>query len=115
MLQKKKDKFLDRNKVLQKELNVLSKNYSELEKEKNVYIEENKMLSNENINLKKEVEKLKPLVYKLTLSSNKLELLLKDQKESNNKVRIGFNFMNKNKIFALNLFLQLCPLPHLDL
>ena len=59
------------------------------------------MLSNENMNLKKEVEKLKPLVDKLTLSSNKLELLLKNQKESSNKVGIGFNSMNKNGISAI--------------
>ena len=99
-LQKEKDKISYENKVLQKDLNVQSKNYIELEKEKKVYIKDNRMLSNENINLKKEVEKLKPLVDKLTLCSNKLELLLKDQKDSRNKVGIGFNSMNKNEISA---------------
>ena len=59
------------------------------------------MLSNENINLKKEVEKLKPLVHKLILSSNMLELILKDHRDSNNKARIGFNFVNKNGISTI--------------
>ena len=56
------------------------------------------MLNIENINLKKEVEKLKPLVDKLTLSSNKLELILKDHRDSNNKAGIGYNSLNKNGI-----------------
>ena len=54
----------------------------------------------ENNELKKEVEKLKPLVEKLTLSSNKLELILKDQRISGNKAGIGFNASNSNYISA---------------
>ena len=50
-----------------------------------------KSLEKENDDLKKEVEKLKSLVEKLMLSSNKLELILRDQKEYNNKARIGYN------------------------
>ena len=49
-----------------------------------------KSLEKENDDLKKEVDKLKPLVKKLILSSNKLELILRDQKEYNNKAGIGY-------------------------
>ena len=62
------------------------------------------MLNNENIILKEEVEKLKPLVDKLTLSSNKLELILKDQRDSNNKAGIGYNSLNKNGISSNKFF-----------
>ena len=104
-LQKEKDKSSDENNILKKELNVLSKNYIILEKEKKVYIDENRTLSNENTNLKKEIKKLKPLVDKLTLSSNKLELLLKDQNRSNNKSRIGYDNLGKSKI-SITKFVQ---------
>ena len=99
MLQKENYKLSNKNKVLQNELNASSENYIELEKKKKVYIEVNRILSIENINLKKKVyiEELKPLIDKLTLSSNKLELLLKDQKDSSNKAGIGYNFLSKNK------------------
>ena len=58
-------------------VNTFSKNNKALKNEKKMYLEKNKILNDENINLKKEVEKLKPLVEKLILSSNKLELILK--------------------------------------
>ena len=92
------DKISEENKLLEKDMKALSENNIALENEKKVYIDENRMLSNENVNLKKEIEKLKPLVDKLTLSSNKLELILKDQRDSNNKAGIGYNFLNKNEI-----------------
>ena len=77
-LQDESNKISEQNKSLQNDINVLSENYIALEDEKRIYIEENRMLSNENTNLKTEVEKLKPLVDILILSSNNLELLLKD-------------------------------------
>ena len=64
------------------------------------------MVSNENINLKKDVEKLKPLVDKLTLSSNMLELLLKDQNGSNNKSKMGYDTLSRIKYLLENLFHQ---------
>ena len=90
-LQKEKDKFSDENDTLKRELTILSEKCITFEKEKKVYIDDNRRLSNENINLKKKIEKLEPLVDKLTLSSNKLELLLKDKKDLNYKTRIGYN------------------------
>jgi len=50
--------------------------------------------------LQKEVEKLKSLVEKLTFSSNKLELILKSQRDSNNKARIGYNSLYSNRVSA---------------
>ena len=47
--------------------------------------------------MKKEVQKLKPLVEKLTLSSNKLELILKYQRDMNNRFGIGYKGSNSNK------------------
>ena len=41
---------------------------------------------------------MKPLVDKLTLSSNKLELILKNQNDFGNRVGIGYNSSNYNKI-----------------
>ena len=73
-------------------------------KRKRFILRKNRIFSNENINLKKEVEKLTPLVDKLTLSSNKLELLLKDQKDSSNKARIGYDSLSKNRISATKFF-----------
>ena len=74
------NEFSVKNDTLRNKINALSIKCSILENEKEVYIDDNKTLSNKNINLKKEIEKLKPIVDKLTLSSNKLELLLKDKK-----------------------------------
>ena len=85
---------------MQKELHVFSENYKVLKTKNNDYLDKNKVLLNENHELKKEVEKLKPLVEKLTLSSNKLELILKEQRISGNKVAIGFNASNLNYISA---------------
>ena len=55
-LQNKKDKFLDENYTLKREVKILSEKCIALEKEEKVYIDDNRILSNENINLKKEIE-----------------------------------------------------------
>ena len=86
-LLKKKNKFFDNNDILTNEINTLSIKCSILEKKKKVYIDDNRTLNYENINLKKEIEKLKPIVDKMILSSNKLELLLTNIRDS--KARIG--------------------------
>ena len=75
--------------MLQRKLDNALENHKSLQNDKTSSYEKMKILEEENMNLKKKVEKLKPLVDKLTLSSNKLELLLRDQKESKDKARIG--------------------------
>ena len=46
------------------------------------------------------MNQLKPLVDKLTLSSNKLELILKNQRYSNNRAGIGDNSICTNRVSA---------------
>lgn len=48
-------------------------------------------LKQENENLQKQVQKLKSLVDKLTLTSNKVELILKNKKGVYDIAKIGFN------------------------
>ena len=70
-------------------------------KRKTSYINDNKSLSFENINLKKEIEKLKPIIDKMTLSSNKLELLLTNTRDADNKAGIGYNSKITNRISTI--------------
>ena len=97
-LLKEKNKCSNKNDSLRNEFDALSAKYISLEKENEAYINDNKSLSSKNINLKKEIEKLKPIVDKMTLSSNKLELLLINKRDSDHKARIGYNFNNTNGI-----------------
>lgn len=66
-----------------------------LEKEKDEYLQKYKALKQENKNLQNEIQRLKPLAYKLISSSNKLELILTNQKGAYDKARIGFNLNYK--------------------
>jgi len=75
------------------------------------FYNKNNTLLKENNDLKKEVEKLKPFVGKLTLSSNKLELIFKDQRISGNKAGIGFNTSNSNYISATTFVKQKDSIP----
>ena len=100
-LKKKKNEFSNKNDTLKKEINVLSEKCITLKKGKKAYIDDNRTLCNENINLKKEIEKLKLIIDKLILNSTKLELLLKDNKDSNNKTEIGYNFKITNRISTI--------------
>lgn len=68
-----------------------------------------KALEQENENLQKEVQKLKPLINKLTLHSNKLELILRNQKGTYDKAGIGFNSTYKYRFQQIN-FQPLLPL-----
>ncbi|WP_374695494.1 hypothetical protein ACEW7V_00195 [Areca yellow leaf disease phytoplasma] len=78
-LLKQKDEISEKNLLLQKELHDFSEKIEKLKNENLLCERKNNDLLAENIELKKEVTKLKPLVEKLTLSSNKLELILKEQ------------------------------------
>ena len=97
-LLKEKNDLFEKNDTLRNEINALSIKCLTLEKEKEVYINDNRTLSCENINLKKEIEKLKPIIDKLMLRSNKLELLLTNKRDSDNKDEIGYNFKIINAI-----------------
>ena len=100
VLLKDKDEIFEKNNILQRKLDNLSESVIVLNNEKTILYETNNILVAKNIDLKKEVEKLKPLVEKLTLSSNKLELILKEQKDSKSKAGIGFNALNAKGISA---------------
>ena len=80
----------------------MSTKYILLEKENKAYVNDNKSLSFENINLKKEIKKLKPIVDKMTLSSNKLELLLTNKRDLDNIAEIWYNSNNTNGISTRN-------------
>ena len=58
-------------------------------------------LESENSNLKREIQKLKPIVDKMTLSSSKLELLLTSKRDSDDKTGIGYNSPNSYQISKL--------------
>ena len=97
-LLKEKNECSNKNNSLRNEFDALSAKYISLKKENMAYINDNKSLSSGNINLKKEIEKLKPIVDKMTLSSNNLELLLTNKRDSYNKAGIGYNSNNTNEI-----------------
>ena len=100
-LLKENNEFFDKNNTLRNEINALSVKCFTLEKEKEVYINDNRTISYENIKLKKEIEKHKSIVDKLTLSSNKLELLLTNKRDSDNKSKIRYNSKTINGIFTI--------------
>ena len=97
ILLEEKNKALEEKNLLQSELKNISETQNTLHYEGKI-----KELEEENTNLKNEIEKLRPLVDKLTLSSNKLELILKNQRESNSKAGIGYKSIYKEKLPATN-------------
>ena len=60
-------------------------------------------LSKENDRLNKEVDKLKPIVDKFTLRTQKLNLILDNQKIVFDKAGLGYN-PNKNQKYLKNMF-----------
>lgn len=87
---------------MQKELEVLQRNKI-LEKKKNKSLQKLKDLKQENKNMQEKVQILKPLIDKLTLSSIKLELILRNQKKPCDKAEIDYNSSHKNR-FSANHF-----------
>ena len=63
------------------------------------------ILFQENLNLKNEIVKLKPIVKKFTLSSNKLNMILKNQKVIYDKASLGYNPLKKQK-FLKNIYVN---------
>ena len=96
-LHKENNEALKKNEILQREFNDLLHTKNDIENEKNSCLEENHLLCSKNKILQIEVDRLKPLVDKLTLSSNKLELILKNQRDVGNKTGIGYNSHLKKK------------------
>ena len=74
-----------------------------IEKEKLEFIKTIDVLNNEKKALQLEINKLKPIVDKFTISSEKLQLMLNNQKGVFDKAGLGFNPGNKLK-FLKNFF-----------
>ena len=70
------------------------KNQSLLKQAENFSIEKSTLLQ-ENQSLKNEITKLKPIVEKFTLSSNKLNMILDNQKAVYDKAGLGYNPLKK--------------------
>ena len=58
----------------------------------------------ENLALKDELKKVKPFIEKFTYSSEKLDMLLNNQKAMFNKAGLGYNSKKKQKYFK-NFFI----------
>lgn len=95
-----------KNKEPRKQKLVLINENIDFQKEKESFLKEKKCLLEENKFLKKEVEKLKPIVKRFTLSFEKLNILLNNQKLVYNKISLGFNFLKKEKLLK-NIFEKL--------
>ena len=66
-----------------------------LAKEKEKSLKYDKSLVKENEKFKKEIKVLKPMIDKFIFSSQKLQMILNNQKAIFNKTRISFNFLKK--------------------
>ena len=66
-----------------------------LDEEKEILLKSKKSLMQHNTKLRKVIEILKPIVQKFTFSSEKLQLMLKNQKSIFNNAEIGFNSLRK--------------------
>ena len=91
------------------EFEKLSSKYRKLEVRNQLLLKKNtdlfnckNKLSEDNDRLSKEVDKLKPIVDKFTMSSQKLNLILDNQKVVFDKARLGYN-PNKNQKYLRNM------------
>ena len=87
----------------------LSSKYKKVEAKNQLLLKKNSELVNsknelskENDRLTKEVDKLKPIIDKFTLSSQKLNLMLDNQKAVFDKVGLGYN-PNKTQKYLTNM------------
>ena len=92
VLSNKEEKFSSEHEKLTQEINSLKNQNLELNNEKN-------SLSKENLFLKDELKKVKPFVEKFTYSSEKLNMLLNNQRAVFNKAGLGYNSQKKQKFF----------------
>ena len=77
-----------KNKELKRENHILTEEKKRFQNEKNDLIKE-------SIKLKEKINKLKPIINKFTLNSEKLYMLLNDQRVSFNKIGLRFNPLRK--------------------
>ena len=97
VLTNKEEKFLKEHEKLIQDNKCLKEQNLELTKEKNKILKENQ-ISNE------ELKKVKPLVEKFTYSSEKLNLLLSNQRAVFDKADLGYKTRKKQKYFK-NFFI----------
>ena len=91
-LTNEKEEFSKSNGKLTQEFECLRKQQLELTKEKDKVLQENQ-------SLKEELEKVKPFIDKFTYSSEKLDLLLNNQRTVFDKAGLGFKTQRKQKFF----------------
>ena len=97
-LLKEKNELNNRYDSLRDDYNALTSKSEILKEENKAHTLNIESLQSENSNLKREIQKLKPFVEKMTLSSKKLELLLSSSRDSDNKTGIGYNSPNLDRI-----------------
>ena len=90
-LLKEKNELNNKYNSLRDECKALTSETDSLKEENKAFLINTESLKSENLNLKREIQKLKPFVEKMTLSSKKLELLLSSKRDFDNKTGIGYN------------------------
>ena len=90
-----KENLLNEKKALAKEKENLIKSKKILGWRKKKILKSKKSLLKENTKLRKEIKILKPIVDKFTLSSQKLQIILNDQKTIFDKIGIDFSTLQK--------------------
>ena len=97
-LLKEKNEFHNKYNSLRDDHKALTSKSEILKEENKALLINTESLESENSNLKREIQKLKPIVDKMTLSSKKLELLLTSSRDSDDKTGIGYNSPNQYRI-----------------
>ena len=95
---KEKNEFNNKYDSLRDEYKALTSKSESLKEENKAHVVNIESLESKNSNLKRKIQKLKPIVDKMTLSSNKLELLLTSSRDSDDKTGIGYNSPNSYRI-----------------
>ena len=97
-LLKEKNEFNNKYDSLRNDYKALTSKSDILKEENKAHMVHIESLESENSNLKREIQKLKPIIDKMTLSSSKLELLLTSKRDSDDKTGIGYNSPNSYQI-----------------
>ena len=97
-LLKEKNELNNRYNSLRDDYKALTSESDTLKEKNKAFLINTESLKSENLNLKREIQKLKPFVEKMTLSSKKLELLLSSKRDFDNKTGIGYNSPILNRI-----------------
>ena len=102
-LLKEKNEFHNKYDSLRNDCIALTSKSDILKEENKAHMIHIESLESENLNLKREIQKLKPIIDKMTLSSSKLELLLTSKRDSYDKTGIGYNLMGDGSRGSLML------------